>query len=450
MSRRHIVAALAGVAFLGLGMILLGDKPSEATYLTAPVERGDLSTVLAVTGTLSALVTVEVSSQLSGQVAELSADFNDDVTKGDPLAKLDSRTFESEVREAEAALEVAEAVVASERAALEKAEADLANARAGRAVAAAQTESARVKAQEAARDLERKRALAGRATLAQSELDRALAEFESAAALLRGAEAEQRLSEGAILAAEAGYRMAKASLQHAEAAVKQQAAVLEQARIDLARTVITAPIDGVVISRDVDRGQTVAASLEAPTLFTIAQDLRLMEVRASVDEADIGRVRVGQKARFTVDAYPDRTFDALVKEIRKAPQVIQNVVTYTVALSTRNADLALLPGMTAIIRIVVEEAEDVLQVPHAALRYRPADDAAVRAATAGQASAAGRAAVVWIPSGDDTPVPVDVILGRSNDSATEVVAGRLQEGQPVIVGSGSTPQEWWSFGFRWS
>ncbi|MGH6912730.1 MAG: efflux RND transporter periplasmic adaptor subunit [Geminicoccaceae bacterium] len=444
-----LTIVVAGIGLPGGRAGMPESGQARATYITAPVERGDLSTTLSATGTLNALVTVDVGSQLSGQIAELLVDFNDEVEKGQPLARLDPRTFRSEVREAEAALDVARAVVVSERAALEKAGADLANARLGCAVTAARTESAQVKADDARRDLERTRVLVARATLARSELDGALAAYQSAAALLRGAEAEQQVSEGAVLAAEASRKMAQAALQHAEAAVEQQSAALEQAKIDLARTVISAPIDGVVTGRNVDRGQTVAASLEAPTLFTIAQDLRQMEVHANIDEADIGRIRLGQRASFTVDAYPDRVFEGTVTQIRKAPEVIQNEVTYTVALSTQNADLALLPGMTAIVRIVVETASDVLKIPNAALRFRPPEDTAAHAAAAGEATGASPAPRVWILGVDDVPVPVRVALGRSNDSATELVDGDLRAGQEVIVGTASTPQDQSWFGLRW-
>jgi HlyD family secretion protein len=206
---------------------------------------------------------------------------------------------------------------------------------------------------------------------------------------------------------------------------------------------ISAPIDGVVIGRNVDRGQTVAASLEAPTLFTLARDLREMEVHANIDEADIGRISLGQEATFTVDAYPDRTFWGAVTEIRKAPQLIQNVVTYTVVLSTQNPDLALLPGMTALVHVVVDEARNVLKVPNAALRFQPSDliDAAV--------IGAGEAAVIWIAGERGVPVPVQVALGRSNESATEIISDSLRAGQQVIVGTAPISDEHTWLGFSW-
>jgi HlyD family secretion protein len=439
------------VGLAGVGLALFGEKPSEATYLTAAVERGDLSTTVTATGTLNAVETVEVGSQLSGQVAELLVDFNDEVRQGQPLARLDPRTFESEVREAEAALEVAQAQVLTQRAKLQTAVSEAAATRSRLKVAEAGVERALARLGETKRDLRRKQVLAGTETLAPAHVDQATTANKSAAAGLRAAEAEMEVAKEAVVAAEAGQRMADADVLYAEAAERQQAAELDQARIDLARTVIAAPNDGVVIGRDVDRGQTVAASLEAKTLFTIAQDLRHMEVHAKVDEADIGQIRVGQRASFTVDAHPGRTFSGTVEQIRKASEVVENVVTYTVVLSARNADLALLPGMTAMIQVVVDEVEDVLKVPNAAVRFSPPKSAAARpvANAAAAASASGSPAVVWVLGADARPRAVRVTLGRSNESATELIDGPLRAGQPVIVGTASTPQDHSWFGFSW-
>jgi HlyD family secretion protein len=305
----------------------------------------------------------------------------------------------------------------------------------------------------AERDLQRKQTLAGTETLAQAHVDQATTAYLSAAADLRAAAAEVQAAEEAIVAAKAGQLVADADLLYAQAAERQKAAELDQARIDLARTVISAPIDGVVIGRDVDRGQTVAASLEAPTLFTIARDLRQMEVHAKVDEADIGQIRLGQKASFTVDAHPGRVFSATVEQIRKAPEVVENVVTYTVILSARNADLLLLPGMTAMIQIVVAEVENVLTVPNAAVRFRPSQSGAARpsgnAAEAAVSANGSSPAVVWVLGADARPSPVQVGLGRSNDTATEVADGSLRAGQEVIVGTASTPQDHSWLGFSW-
>jgi HlyD family secretion protein len=449
LSFRRLAFALPIVAMAGIGIGMPGHKPAGAGYITAPVERGDLRTTLSATGTLSALVTVKVGSQLSGQIAELLVDFNDEVRQGQPLARLDPRTFEAKVREAEAALEVARAKVLAERAALDIAAAELAVERSRLKMAAARGESASARLLESERSFRRSEILAKGATLAQTHVDQASTAYLSAAAELRATEAETKAVEEGVAAARARRAMAEAGLQFARAAEQQGTAALEQARIDLTRTVIRAPTDGVVIGRDVDRGQTVAASLEAPTLFTIAQNLQQMEVLANIDEADIGRVRVGQVAAFTVDAHPGRVFGAAVTQIRKAPQLVQNVVTYTVVLSTANADLALLPGMTAVARITVDEAEGVLKVPNAALRFQPPEPAAAQGAVAGEAGDAGTGALVWVPGEDGAPVPRRVALGRSDGSATELLGDALAPGQEVIVGTIPAPERRSFLGLRW-
>lgn len=445
-----ILIAGIGVQMSGVGIGMPRGDKGQVAHITAAIERGDVSTTLSATGSLRALETVQVGSQLSGQIAELSVDFNDEVREGEPLARLDPRTFESKVREAEAALEVARAEVLKQRAELQTAAAELASSRHSFEIAEARVERAQAKLTETQRDLKRKRALAGTEVLAEAHVDQATTAHQSAVADLRAAKAEVEVARQAVVAAEASRLMVDANLLYAEAAEKQKAAELDQARIDLQRTVIAAPIDGVVIGRDVDRGQTVAASLEAPTLFTLAQDLRQMEVHANIDEADIGRIRLDQQAVFTVDAYPGREFAGTVTQIRKAPQLIENVVTYTVVLSTQNPDLALLPGMTAIVRVVVEQAKDVLKVPNAALRFQPPHAGGTTTAAAGEAPGVGPGAVIWIPGEDEVAVPVRVTLGRSSDSVTEVVDGPLRAGDQVIIGTATPPRDHSWFGFRWS
>ena len=448
MLLRRLVIGLTIAVVVGIGIRMSGvslgmtqDNDATTMYLTAPVERGDVRTTLSATGSLRALVTVQVGSQLSGQIAELLVDFNSEVAEGQALAQLDPSTFESEVRAAEAALEVARAEVLKQRAELRTAASELASAGHSLKVTEAQVESAQAKLTEAERDLKRKRTLSGTDVIAQAHVDQATSAYQSAAADLQAAKAQVEVAREAVVAAEAQQALADANLLHAQATVREQAAELDQARIDLERTVISAPISGVVIGRNVDRGQTVAASLEAPTLFTLAQDLRQMEVHANIDEADIGRIRLGQRATFTVDAYPQHTFSGVVTEIRKAPELIQNVVTYTVVLSTQNPDLVLLPGMTALVNVVVDEAKDVLNVPNAALRFQPPEDR-VAGAVAGRA-------VVWIHHAGEAPIPVDVVLGRTNESATEIVADSLRAGQQVIVGTASTPERHSWLGLRW-
>jgi HlyD family secretion protein len=448
LSFRRLAFALP-IVVAGIGFGMPGREPTGAGYITAPVERGDLRTTLSATGTLSALVTVKVGSQLSGQIAELLVDYNAEVHAGEPLARLDPRTFEAKVREAEAALEVARAKVLAERAALDIASAELAMQQNRQEVAAARCESVRARLAESERDLARSKILAKGATLAQAHVDEASTAYLSAAAELRATQAEAKALTEGVAAGRARRAMVEAGLQLAQAAEQQGAAALEQARIDLTRTVIRAPVDGVVIGRDVEPGQTVAASLEAPTLFTIAKDLRQMEVLANIDEADIGRIQAGQRAAFMVDAHPGRVFGAAVTQIRKAPQLVQNVVTYTVVLSTRNADLALLPGMTAVARVTVDEARGVLKVPNAALRFRPPEQAAAQGAVAGEAGDAGQGAVVWVPGEDGVPAARRVALGRGDGSATELLEGALAPGQEVIVGTVPAPERRSFLGLRW-
>jgi HlyD family secretion protein len=448
VSRRLSIVVLAGLGIVLVGVLASSRGSAKVTYLTAPVERGDLRTMVTATGKLDAVVTVKVGSQLSGQIAEVLVDFNDEVKKGQPIAKLDPQTLAARVREADAGLEVAKATVAIEHASVDKTAADEANARAALTVAEALAESARVKAADAERELERRRTLLKSATIASSEVDRALAESRSAEALLRAAEGQFEVQKSAVRAAQASRAMAEADLLHANAAVKQQQAVLDEAEVELARTVIRAPIDGVVVSRDIELGQTVAATLEAPTLFTIAQDLRQMEVHAKIDEADIGRITVDQRAGFTVDAFPGREFAGTVAQIRKAPEVTQNVVTYTVSILAENPKLLLLPGMTAIVHILVEEVHDVLKVPNSALRFRPPPDVAARDATAAEAPAKGAPAVVWVQNQDGAATAVQVGLGATDASASELVAGPLNEGDKVIVGIAPAPVSGWFFGLR--
>jgi HlyD family secretion protein len=309
-------------------------------------------------------------------------------------------------------------------------------------MAEAQTQSARARADNAKRDFERKRALVERAILAQAMGENALAANESASAMLQAAEAEQAGMESTVATAAADHKMAMFQLLNAQAMLKQQTAILDQARADLANTVIRAPVDGEVIGRDVDRGQIVAASLSAPTLFVIAQDLREMEVHARVDEADIGRVRLGQTAGFTVDASPGRVFSGRIVQIRKAPTLVQNVVTYTVVLAAPNSDLTLLPGMTALAQIIVDQAKDVLRIPNAALRFRPAETAApVGSAQAAEGRGRGTG-TVWVLA-QNGPTKVQVRVGRSNANATELVDGPIGAEQKVIVGIAPQPASNW-------
>lgn len=309
-----------------------GREAAATSIETVPLDRGNIVRTVATSGAVRALITVEVGSQLSGQIAELYVDFNSPVKKDQVIALIDPKTYETRVLQNEADLKVAEANVTVQQAGISRAEANLRRARL---------------------DYERTKPLVDKKTLPQSDLDSALAAYESA---------------------KADLKMAQAQLENAQATREQRQATLESARIDLERTKIRSPIDGVVIERVVNQGQTVAASLSSPVLFRIAQDLTQIRIEANVDEADIGNVNQGDPVTFTVDAFPDEEFSGSVDQVRLAPTELQNVVTYTVIISARNPELKLFPGMTATVEIVTGKSENVLRVSNEAVRFRPPQD----------------------------------------------------------------------------
>jgi HlyD family secretion protein len=367
-SALKISLGLAFVAALGAGgwyWLETRDGNSEVKYRLAKVERGPLAAVVVASGTLNAVTTVQVGSQISGQVKEIYADFNTPVKKDQVIARIDPATFELRVNQARADLDAAEGAVAV--------------ARSG--VAAQQAELGRVKVTlvDAQRDVERKKQLVDKKFISAAELDKAQVVLDTTREQLKAVEAQIKVSE--------------AQVASARAAVKQRESLLRQAQVDLERTIIRAPVDGTVILRNVDAGQTVAASLQAPVLFTIAQDLRDMQVEAAIDEADVGRLRVGMATSFAVDAFPRRNFTGEIRQIRKSPQNVQNVVSYTVVISAANPDLALLPGMTANVRVAVESRASTLKVPNAALRFRPAGALEARAPNDAPPQQAGGQAV---------------------------------------------------------
>jgi HlyD family secretion protein len=323
------------------------------------------------------------------------------------------------------------------RAAVRRSTAAVEQAHKRRLVLESEAGSAAAKAREITLELDRKEKLLRRSAIAQSEVDEVQARVEGAQALLEAAQAEVEVQDAQIRDAEASLTMAEAERLHAEAVVKQRDAALDQAKVDLTRTDIRAPIDGVVIRRDVDIGQTVAASLQAPTLFTLAEDLRHIKVEVRVDEADIGQITPGQAVFFTVDAFPGRRFEGRVVQIRKAPDVFQNVVTYSVIVSAENPDLALLPGMTAVVRVQVAEARDALRIPNAALRFAPAQDDAARLAAEAVSDDVRPDELpntVWTLGRDGRPRAVHVRIGASDSQFSTVDAGALAAGDAVITG----------------
>ena len=383
--------ALAPLSSLRASLSSLPAGASSPTYRTAVVEKGNLVATVAAAGTVNALVTVEVGSQISGQIKELYADFNSFVTKGQVIARIDPETYEAKVAQAEAELEIAQALVPVQRAQIEREAAELDNARAALEAGKAQTQRATLALEDAKRELDRKQVLANRGIVSASDWDHTQSAYRSADTQVTAARAQELSQAAAIRRAQAALHMAEAQHLNIMAQVKQKETLLRQAQIDLQRTYILAPVTGTVVNRAVSGGQTVAASLQAPTLFTIAQDLTLMQVEASVVEADVSRYQMGQPVAFTVDAYPGRLFRGTVKQIRKSPQIVQNVVTYVVVIDAANPDELLLPGMTANLQVVVAKREGVLKVPNTALRFRPTgqllDDG--RAARGAQAEAHG-------------------------------------------------------------
>jgi HlyD family secretion protein len=454
MSRGKLawLSILAVLVLLGgaAGFYWFGNGNRKATFRTVPVERTDIQATISATGTLNAVITVQVGTQVSGTIAQMLVDYNSQVKKGMLIARIDPATFEAKVNQAKADLESARAAVLNQRAAVAKSEADVATAKANVVRQDVALRDAKVKADARAR-------LFQEGGISQEERDSSQAALDSTRAQLEAAQAGLRASQASL-------DVTRAQLAAAQATVQQKEAVLAQAQVDLNNTYIRAPVDGVVVSRNVDVGQTVAASLQAPTLFLIAQDLTKMEVGTNVDEADIGRVVLDQEATFTVDSYPGQTFRGRIVQIRQAPQVVQNVVTYITVVAVSNPDLKLKPGMTANVKILVARHEKVLAVPNAAFRVRldsqsganqPAPGGSgtpgQRGAQAAGARGGGQPGMgpgrgeggarsgaptarqrVWVLQ-QGTPVERAVRTGLSDGERTEILDG-LKEGEAVIIG----------------
>jgi HlyD family secretion protein len=315
LSSRRTWIALAVVVVAAAAFLAFRTHDRDVQYATTTVGRGDVVDVVGATGALQAVTTVQVGSQVSGTIDSLNADFNSRVRKDQVVARLETSTFDAR----------------------------LSQARANLAAARANVEKARATVADMKQKYDRARELSAQSLLPAADLETASSNYEGAVASVRGA----------------------------EAAVAQAAAAVQQAQVDLTHTVIRAPIDGVVVARNVDVGQTVAASLQAPTLFVIANDLSRMQVNASIDEADIGRVRPGQDVTFHVDAYPNETFTGRVEQVRLQPITVQNVVTYNTLIAVDNPGQRLMPGMTATVSVIVQRRDDVLRLPASALRFRP-------------------------------------------------------------------------------
>ncbi len=489
-----VVLGIAGAAYWYFSV-----RQAPQEFRLARIEHGNLVAAVSATGTLNPVVSVQVGSQVSGQIKEIFVDYNSVVKAGDVIARIDPESFALRVNQALSDLEAGRATVLTQRA----------------NVAALQAEVSRtqVALAEAERDLKRNQMLVEKGFVSQAALEKSQSAVATAQEQVKTAQAQRAVGD--------------AQIRNGEALVKQRESQLAQAKVDLERTTIRAPVDGVVISRSVDAGQTVAASLQAPTLFLIARNLTDMQVEASIDESEIGRIAIGQEATFTVDSFPGRTFRGKVTQVRKAALVVQNVVTYVAIISAPNPDLTLLPGMTTNVRTTVANRDQVLRVPNAALRSRPpgaaapakgekaaaakgaaasgsgqaqatrerltrelglsaeqqtklegiqrattekiaaisADDPAQRKKEIGRLRAQSRTeiaamltdeqrqryealaseqrgvatarGVVWVPAGGDVPKAVNVRLGISDGSFTELLGGEFKEGDAVIVGSGA-------------
>ncbi len=399
-----LIALAVGIAAIVIYLrYRAAHRPPEVTYKTAAVERRRIVGRVTASGTLSAIVTVQVGTQVSGRIQKLFVDFNSPVKQGQLVAKIDPQLFEASVKQAEANHLAAQAGVAT----------------------------AQATALNADRQYARTKALRDQSLAAQADLDTA---------------------EAAQATAHAGVDAAKASLA-------QTAAALNQARVNLSYTNIISPIDGVVISRTVDVGQTVAASLQAPTLFTIAQDLTKMQVDTNVAEGDVGRLQVGMPTYFTVDSFPGERFKGKIREIRNAATTVQSVVTYDAVIDVDNTDLRLRPGMTANVTVTYAESASALAVPNTALRFRPPPALAGSASPSGSArrrktddassAAVGDARTIWVLHGA-APESVSIQTGLSDGTYTEVTGGELHEGDPVVVDStgGEAAPSATSTGFR--
>jgi HlyD family secretion protein len=407
-----VIGVLLGVAVLAAFVVT---RPKPVQYTTVKVSKGDLRDEVQATGTINAVTTVQVGSQVSGTIAEIGADFNSKVKKGQVIARIDPSLFQG---------------------ALLQAQADLANAQANVTAARANLAKAQATAVQGKQDYDRTVSLTQAGVVPQQQLDAAKATYDSDVAMVNASQA---------------------ALVQAQAQSKQKAAAVTVAQTNVSNCIIRAPIDGTVIARSIDVGQTVAASLQAPTLFTIAQDLTKMQVYTNTDESDVGMIKSGQKVEFRVDAFPKQTFTGSVQEVRMNATTVQNVVTYNTVVSFDNPEMKLFPGMTAYVTIPVATANDVIEAPNAALRYKPdMSSAEIQAAmqkigaaggrrAGGQQSGSSNVATLWKLAADNTLQPVLVKTGITDHTNTEiaqVLKGDLQPGEQLVTGKmgGSAPQ----------
>lgn len=511
--KTKLIAGLAAVALVAIaGFAFWSTRTTAAEYMTARVDRGNLRNTVTATGTLQAVTTVQVGSQASGTISALNVDFNSIVKKGQVVAQLDPSVSQAQVQQARANLENARASLQQARAAVVQSRAGTSDAQAKVLAAQSTTQNqqagvsgsqANLAVLAAERDdalssLKQQEALVTAGVIAQRDYQIAQTAYKTAEARYNQAAAQlnqsivneqsarnagQAQATAQLEQSKAQVQQSQAQVQQAEAQVQQAEAALRLAEVNLAHTTITSPIDGIVVSRDVNVGQTVAASLSAPTLFTIANDLTKMQVIANIDQADIGLVEQAKSASFSVDAFPGKDFKGTIGEMRLNPVNVQNVVTYNVVIDVDNPEQKLKPGMTANLTITIDERNNVLKVPNAALRFTPQgvtgqrrgqgagsrgnwtpanDQASPQTNTSSNANSgegggagatgasrdgqreritpatapvlSGQTRLVWVLGKDGTPQARRITVGLSDGVATEVVTGNLVEGETVVIG----------------
>ncbi len=435
MRIRQTILLGVGVCAATLGGWWYMHAGTAKQYRTEAAQRGRIQSTVSVTGTVSALLTVQVGSQVSGIVTTLHADYNSQVHKGELLAEIDPLPFQERVNQAQAALDSAKAAVDAAKATVRKSETDIRSAQATAESQKALVAQALAGERGAKITADRQQKLAASSIVSDDQFQSAKATYDVAVADREASDAQAHVAETTIDEMRSARDAAKVQQTNAEAQVRQAQGALDSAKLDLEHTRITSPIDGVVISRQVDAGQTVAASFAAPQLFQIAQDLTKMQVDADIDESDVAKVRVGQVAQFTVDAMPTRTFEAVVRQVRESATNVQNVITYDAVMDVPNPDLVLLPGMTANIRIPVQVRENVLRVPNSALRYKPADDKAgpiVKPPPQSQQKVQTQQ-TVYVLNGAGIPEVRKIQVGLSDGLYTEVLSGDLREGEAVVL-----------------
>ncbi|MEO8027332.1 MAG: efflux RND transporter periplasmic adaptor subunit [Bryobacteraceae bacterium] len=440
-SRKPWILAGSGLVLasaIGVGAWWMATPAAAPAYTATEIQKGNLQKTISATGKVQALTTVQVGTQVSGVVSQIMVDFNDHVKAGQLIARLEPTQIEAQLTQSKSSY-------LSQQARVQSAIQAVASADAATASAKANVDRADAVVGESKRTAELNENLVKEQVLARRQID-----LDKSAVIQAEAGKQQAVAQMNQAAAQAQSARAQAEAAKADAAQAQ--AAVQVAQVNLDRTYIKAPIDGVVVSRNVDVGQTVAASLSAPVLFLIANDLTKMQVLADIDEADVGQLLAGNAVDFTVDAFPSDTFHGKVAQIRLAPQAVQNVVTYTAVIDVANPDAKLKPGMTASVTVTVADRKDVLLVPNSALRFRPDNAAPATAKTprpAGEGKAArpageARGTVLWKVQGE-TLQPVRVKLGLSDGVSTEVVSGGLQAGDrvatPALAAGQSAPKQ---------